>query len=278
MNTLHHNSEPTCDWSLFFDIDGTLVSFLTHEIPASTVEALTEAKRRGCRIFISTGRPVQIITNLGAIDHLIDGYVTVNGAYCFANGQEIACHAIPPADVATLTADALREDYSCMVVGERDFAVLNHHDVVDQVFVRELAVNGINFQLDAREVLRTQRILQLSPFFDERYEAAMMPRIPHCVSGRWHPLFTDITSQESDKGKGLHAMAKALGLNTAHVMAFGDGGNDLSIVREAAVGVAMGNALPSLKEAADYVTTSVDDHGVRNALIHYGLIDAHQVL
>lgn len=272
MSNIPHRSETANDWSLFFDIDGTLVSFLTHEIPASTVEALTEAKQRGCRIFISTGRPVQIITNLGAIAHLIDGYVTVNGAYCFANGHEIACHPIPSADVEALTADALQKGYSCMVVGERDFAVLNHHDVVDQVFVRELAVSGINFELDARQVLRTQRILQLSPFFDKAYEASLMPRIPHCVSGRWHPLFTDITCQTADKGKGLRAMADALHLNTAHVMAFGDGGNDLSIVREAAVGVAMGNALPSLKEAADYVTTSVDDHGVRNALMRYGLI------
>lgn len=265
------------DWSLFFDIDGTLVSFLTHEIPRSTVDALREAKQNGCRIFISTGRPIQIITNLTAISDLIDGYVTVNGAYCFVGDREIACHAIPAADVETLTADALRRDYSCMVVGEHDFAVLNHHDVVDQVFLRELAVDGIDFELDAHEVLRTQRILQLSPFFDEQYEATMMPRIPHCVSGRWHPLFTDITASEADKGKGLRSMAAALGLNLAHVMAFGDGGNDLSIVKEAAVGVAMGNARPELKRVADYVTTSVDDHGVRNALARYGLISAKQL-
>ena len=43
--------------ALFFDIDGTLVSFHTHEIPASTIEALTQAKKEGARIFISTGRP-----------------------------------------------------------------------------------------------------------------------------------------------------------------------------------------------------------------------------
>ena len=54
-------------YALFFDIDGTLVSFKTHEIPPSTILALTQAKANGHRIFIATGRPPIIITNLGAM-------------------------------------------------------------------------------------------------------------------------------------------------------------------------------------------------------------------
>ena len=50
--------------ALFFDIDGTLVSFTSHTVPASTVEALEEAHRRGVGICISTGRPMAFITNL----------------------------------------------------------------------------------------------------------------------------------------------------------------------------------------------------------------------
>ena len=53
--------------ALFFDIDGTLVSFQTHEIPVSAVEALAAAKAEGHRIFIATGRPRIIISNLGAL-------------------------------------------------------------------------------------------------------------------------------------------------------------------------------------------------------------------
>lgn len=68
--------------ALFFDIDGTLVSFTSHTVPASTVEALEEAHRRGVGIYISTGRPMAFITNLKPIAHLIDGYITTNGAYC----------------------------------------------------------------------------------------------------------------------------------------------------------------------------------------------------
>ena len=64
------------NYALFFDIDGTLVSFTTHEIPQSTVDALTLAKANGASVYISTGRPINLITNLGAISHLIDGYIT----------------------------------------------------------------------------------------------------------------------------------------------------------------------------------------------------------
>lgn len=62
--------------ALFFDIDGTLVSFRTHKIPQSTVDALENAKRNGVAVYISTGRPIMLINNLGQIEHLIDGYIT----------------------------------------------------------------------------------------------------------------------------------------------------------------------------------------------------------
>ena len=51
-----------------------------------------------------------------------------------------------------------------------------------------------------------------------------------------------------------------------------DGGNDLPMVRDAAVGVAMGNACDELKAVADYITSSVDEDGVSRALEHFGLI------
>ena len=55
-------------------------------------------------------------------------------------------------------------------------------------------------------------------------------------------------------------------------MAFGDGGNDLAMLRHAAIGVAMGNSVDEVREGADYVTTSVDEDGIYNALKHYGII------
>lgn len=88
--------------ALFFDIDGTLVSFSTHLIPQSAIKAITKAKEKGIKIYISTGRPLSLINNIDSIKHLIDGYITTNGAYCIVKGEVISCNPIPENDVLTV--------------------------------------------------------------------------------------------------------------------------------------------------------------------------------
>ena len=258
-------------YALFFDIDGTLVSFKTHEIPPSTIFALTQAKANGHKVFISTGRPPLILNNIGAIEHLIDGYVIINGALCFVGDEVVRCREIPQDAARLVVKDAQEKNYGLIVVGEKDVAVLDPQGEVDRVFRREIAVENLD-QAKALEVVMEQRIMQLTPFFSADYERELMSLIPSCTSGRWHPAFTDITAKGADKGEGILAMAHHLGLDPQYTIAFGDGGNDTSMIIAAGIGVAMGNALESLKQVADYTTTSVDDDGVLNALKHLGLI------
>lgn len=257
--------------ALFFDIDGTLVSFNTHEIPASTILALTQAKANGHRVFIATGRPPIIITNIGAIEHLIDGYVTINGALCYVGDDIVSCQAIPPDSARNIANDAKQKGYGLIAVGEHDIAVLDPKGDVNRIFRQQLAVENLDLSKPMEEVLG-QRILQMTAFFDESYERELMAHMPDCTSGRWHPEFTDITGAQADKGRGLLTMAAHQRIDVNHTIAFGDGGNDLSMIRTAGIGIAMGNAIDTLKEHADYITTSVDDNGIRNALKHFRLI------
>lgn len=60
--------------AIFFDIDGTLVSFNTHRIPDSAIKAIAKVKSKGIRIYISTGRPFSLINNLNEIQHFIEVY------------------------------------------------------------------------------------------------------------------------------------------------------------------------------------------------------------
>ena len=258
-------------YALFFDIDGTLVSFLTHEIPPSTILALTQAKANGHRVYIATGRPPVIITNLGAIEHLIDGFVTTNGALCFVGDEVISCLPIPRQDVLACVEDAQEKQYSLIVVGKRDVAVLDPTGDVDRIFRQMLAVKNLDKAVPLEDVLR-QDILQLTPFVDADYEPELMAHMPQCISGRWHPEFTDITANGADKGKGILTIARREGLDPRQTIAFGDGGNDTSMILQAGIGIAMGNAIDALKEQADYVTTTVDDNGILNALRHYGIV------
>jgi hypothetical protein len=258
-------------YALFFDIDGTLVSFNTHEIPASTILALTKAKANGSRVYIATGRPPIIITNLGAIEHLIDGFITTNGALCFVGEELVCCQPIPKEDVITCVEDAKEKGYSLIVVGRKDVAILDPTGDVDRIFRQMLAVKNINEAAPLEDVLR-QDILQLTPFFSAEYEPQLLARMPLCVSGRWHPEFTDITANGADKGKGILAIARHEGFDPSRTIAFGDGGNDTSMILQAGIGIAMGNAIDALKQQADYVTTSVDDDGILNALRHFRVI------
>lgn len=257
--------------ALFFDIDGTLVSFKSHRIPQSTVDALEQAKKNGVEVYISTGRPKQIINNLGQIEHLIDGYITANGARCFVEDTLVSQHAILPSDVKKIIEAADRDNYPAIVVSESRFAIHHYTDEVYEIFCKGLGVDSSIFITDV-DALGDEVILQVTPFCTVEQEALLMPTLENCTSGRWHPAFTDITARGADKGKGLHAMADYLGLNIEETMAFGDGGNDISIIKESGVGVAMGNAGEELKQVADFITTPIDEDGVKNALIKYGVI------
>lgn len=258
-------------YALFFDIDGTLVSFNTHQIPSSTILALTQAKANGSRVYIATGRPPVIINNLDSISHLIDGFITTNGALCFVGDELVCCNPIPKEDVMTCVNDAKEKGYSIIVVGRKDVAVLDPTGAVERIFHQMLAIKDLSKAAPLEEVLQ-QDVLQLTPFFSAEYEKEIMARMPNCVSGRWHPEFTDITANGADKGKGIQAMARHQGFDPKHTIAFGDGGNDTSMILQAGIGIAMGNAIEELKQQADYVTTSVDEDGIFNALQHFNVV------
>lgn len=257
--------------ALFFDIDGTLVSFNTHEIPQSTVDALEQAKRNGVGVYISTGRPVKLINNLHAIEHLIDGYITTNGAYSFIGDKVVSCVDIPLEDARTLIRLADEMNFATMVVGAKDLTVYHPDEMVDKVFRQLLNVNDLGEDISLDTVL-SQPILQLTPIIDEQQEKLVMPQLPHCIAARWYPAFADVTARGADKGKALQRMVEHLGMDISETMAFGDGGNDKSIISAAGIGVAMGNAIDDVKALASYVTDHVDNDGVSKALRHFGII------
>lgn len=256
--------------ALFFDIDGTLVSFKTHAIPASTIEALKRAKANGVKIYISTGRPFLFINNLGQIASLIDGYMTNNGAYCFIGKRDVCIHPIAKYDVQRIIDVCHEKQIGCVVVGKDKIAVI-HPEKMKYIMQDMLHVPYENLMSPLSEVMQDD-VLQVTPFFTLEQEAEVLPHLHSVASARWYPDFTDITASDANKGQGLVAMTEADGIAIADTIAFGDGGNDVTILRQAGIGVAMDNATDDVKANADYVTTSVDDDGIANALQHFGVI------
>ncbi len=92
--------------------------------------------------------------------------------------------------------------------------------------------------------------------------------IAACHDGlpRWHPQFSDLVNADNSKATGIDSILHHYGIDRNECIGFGDGGNDIEMLDFCGIGVAMGNADDNVKAHADYVTTSVDDEGIANAL------------
>ena len=255
----------------FFDIDGTLFSFKTHGMPQSTINALHALQRNGVKVFVASGRERALIDR--NVFSWFDGFLTANGSECFtADGTTIYSKGIPREDIARLVAfQATNEtpfiyfyDDECFITGVNERV----EQVAEMLNIKDLPVKP------ASEALNHD-VMQAIGYFTEAEasEWGIFTRVaPSCKPLRWFPLFADIVPKDNDKASGIDHVLNYYGLTTDEAIAFGDGGNDIDMLRHAGIGVAMGNARPEVKAAANYVTTSVDDDGIANALRHFSLI------
>lgn len=255
--------------AIFFDIDGTLVSFKTHMVPESTIRALALLKKKGIKVFIATGRHRSSINNLGNLE--FDGYITLNGGYVVAGKNEVIYkQSIPDKDIEALVRYLQTESsFPCAFVQEHDTFMNYINQPVEEIF---RLLNFPQPPIRPMEEVYGKTIYQLIAFFTAEQEKQIMPILSHCESTRWNPLFTDIVPAGSSKRIGIDKMLEYYGFAREECMAFGDGGNDIPMLSHAGIGVAMGNAVEKVQQSAHYVTTSVDEDGIYNALKHFDII------
>jgi Cof subfamily protein (haloacid dehalogenase superfamily) len=91
---------------------------------------------------------------------------------------------------------------------------------------------------------------------------------------RWHRVSCDVLPKGGSKAEGIKRLIEATGLSMEDVYAFGDGLNDIEMLEQAGVGVAMGNAVNEAKQVSDFITDDVDHNGLSKALYEVGLLDA----
>jgi Cof subfamily protein (haloacid dehalogenase superfamily) len=255
--------------AVFFDIDGTLVSFQTHRMSPSTVKALNELRANGVKIFVATGRMLPMLDVLEGLP--FDGYITCNGAYCVNAQKEIIyTSAIPSEDLAALALHLEKDLFplSCMM---EDETTINYVDSIVAEMSRHVNVPPPRVQ--ALSVTMQKPVFQLCAYADDEKVKYLVENVlPHCASNRWSPVFADLNVAGISKQSGIDRLLANEDIRLEETMAFGDGGNDIPMLRHARIGVGMGNASATVKAQADYVTDSVDDDGVSNALRHFGLI------
>ena len=256
--------------AIFFDIDGTLLSFNTHTVPPSTIAAFSALKRCGVKVFIATGRALNQIDGLG--DLSFDGYITMNGAYCVDARHELIHKSIIPLDdiEALIRYQEEKEQFPVAFMTSKEMTV----NYIDEkvVGLSELVNIPLPLVKSIREAARNE-VLQMDIYIDKEKEREIMRKaLVHCQASRWNPIFADVNLRGCSKQSGIDHILEYYGLKLDETMGFGDGGNDIPMLRHVAIGVAMGNASDEVKRTANYVTDSVDDDGIWNALKHFKII------
>lgn len=256
--------------AVFFDIDGTLVSFNTHRISPTTHQAIKALKDKGIKVFIASGRSA---FELDILDNIqFDGYIILNGSHCYtAEGIDIYKHPIPKDDISRLVKWLENNTTPFLFVHDKgQFINRVNNEVKKLSQLVEVAIPEVT----PAEHALDKDILQMAGYFNADEEEDLFTNIlTHCEQARWCPYFTDIIANGNSKSDGIQHILDYYNISISETMAFGDGGNDISMLKYVALGVAMGNADDEVKAAANYVTDTVDNEGVYQALKHFGILD-----
>lgn len=250
--------------AIFFDIDGTLFSNRTHKVPPSALEALDKASRNGILIFAATGRHRMQVEDIGDLAGVnFDGYVTLNGQYCYARDNEVYKNPIDPADVKRMAEYAQRTSTSCLFL-EADILYVN---IVNESVIRqhEAVRSSVPEERDVSRVFERE-ILQMGLYLSDESMPEILRNLSSCTYTKWKTNGVDIIPIGSSKWTGVEQMLSYFGLSPDQAMSFGDNDNDLEMLAHSRIAVAMGNAGANVKSVADYVTGDVDRDGIYSAM------------
>lgn len=259
---------------IFFDIDGTLVPANKGIIESSSARAIREVRENGIKVCIASGRAIQWIDNLGDME--FDGYVTANGSMCLLGDKRtpIWMNAVAESDMKRLEEFSRHTDLPIVAIPAQGPIITTRINDDMQKALDALCIS--NFEIAPLSSLPIGvPVIQLMAFGseDERRDSGLLGNVlRQCHATSWNPHFCDILPDGSDKSVGIAKMAEYYGIDIKDTMAFGDGANDIGMLKSAGIGIAMGNAAQKVKEAADWVTTPDNQEGVLNAFRHFSLL------
>lgn len=265
------------------DLDGTLLN-TKKELTDHTRRVLAEAINAGILVLMATGRPFTGIPEELRTFPGIHYALTSNGARVLdTDHNKILIEQLLPMESAKKALrifekyDTLSEIYFDGQ-GYADAAKLDnvgkyHHDPNMWNYVRttRIAVPDI-WDVIAKENRNMDKVQALFANMDERAaarkELSELKELELVGSLSYN---IEINAAGVNKGTALVALGEMLGIPRESIMACGDGDNDVHLLREVGFGVAMANAQPQVKEAADYITASNDEDGVARAIEKFAL-------
>lgn len=249
--------------ALFFDIDGTLMYFDGNNniIPEGVKEELKRLKEKGYYIFIASGRPLaflsQQITDLG-----FDGYILCNGSHVEVQGRLLEEKPIPYKEVKALKEflDAIECEYDFETA--ENCYIDRKHEHLDHFFRQcEINQDKLLYDFDVDEIMKkTLKVEINTESCQKEIENWITGKFRYDTHGTQNSF--EIYSLDVSKAKGIAKVLEYLDIPVEDSYAFGDGENDLEMIRFVGHGVAMNNAVESLKAIADEVIGDVKENGL----------------
>ena len=260
------------------DLDGTVFDDAKHISPRN-LAAIEAAVQAGIIVLPATGRTAtgvpQAFTGIPGVHYAL----TSNGASVvdMRTGEHIVDQPFSLED-SLRVYDALKPfgGVFSLFVGGKSYATKADNDLIDVLVPENL--RGY-FRKTRIEVPDLRTVLQEKVGQVEKF-SVMYPKV-ELRDEAWRAVLAACPDVEATtslgnapgvtKGSGLVALAEKLGLRRDQVMAVGDSGNDLSMIEDAGLGVAMGNATPEILAVADAVTADNNHDGVALAIEKYAL-------
>ena len=259
---------------LFFDIDGTIFDD-NRRLPPSVLPAMEEARRRGHRLLINTGR------TLCNPDHRLDtfpldGAVMGCGTRIVYRGETLQSMEYPPE--ASLRLRKIFLELKIPVVYECDTAMYFDPEAPGHPAMTGFTEWALRNRI-YREVTKDDpefRAVKMFCFTDSKKIRELEKRtaeagMPYIAINRW-PEGWELTPAAYSKGKGMDVLREKLGIPREDCYAFGDSNNDRTMFEHAGHSIAMGNAPDEVKALCTYVTARPEEDGIAKALKHFGLI------
>ena len=260
------------------DIDGTLITN-DRKITTEVFHAVQEAKEQGVKVVIATGRPIAGVQNLLEELNLRDAgdyVITFNGGLVqdTATGQEIVKETMTYDDYRDIEYLSRKLNVHMHAITKEGIFTANRN--IGKYTVHESTLVNMPIFYRTPEEMTGKEIVKMMMIDEPEILDKAISRIPAEVKEKYTvlksaPYFLEILDKRVNKGTGVKSLADALGIKAEEVMAIGDQENDIAMIEYAGVGVAMDNAIPSVKEIANFVTKSNLEDGVAYAIEKFAL-------
>lgn len=254
---------------LILDIDGTLVNS-DKVITPLTLEYLLRIQEEGHIVALASGRPYNGMKEYAEQLKLnkLGGYaVSFNGARIVScSDMSTVYEKTIPNRYAGQIFDYAAEHGIGMVTYEKDTVITGTG--TDEFMEYEARLNHMelkrvdNFK-DYIKFDMVKCLLTAEPAYAEQCEKELFDMLaPDLNVFRSEPYFIEITMHGVDKAESIDHLLALLDIPRENSICCGDGFNDLTMVKYAGVGVAMGNAQQIVRDNADYITASCDEDGI----------------